>query len=100
MHCPRNTCVLRSDFLNKFPPLVIAKEPKASRLTLDPTLRILVSASWSPMRAGLLGADEKLGRTVADPRDADRRMNLDCFDVSHYGCLLWLLKDRRNIQPR
>src|SRR5262249_6070621 len=56
--------------------IMVRKDAKARRLALHAALRILKAARGLRLFVQALRADEELIRAVADPRDADRGMNL------------------------
>ena len=60
--------------------VVVREDAEARRLALDAALRVLEAAGRLGPLAEALRADEEL-RAVADPRDADRRM--DAIDGGH-----------------
>ena len=78
MCCPGDGRVRRRDLLNQSVS-IIAEQAESRRLAFHAAVAVLVASRWWGAVAGNFRTDKKV-RAVAEPRDPDRRKDLNVID--------------------
>jgi hypothetical protein len=80
VYSPLNGSIGSSDFFHQGIVLIVTEQAKTSSLTLDAMTCVFVTSVWRPAIAWQLRSNEELRGTIAQPSDADGRMDLDSGD--------------------
>src|SRR5207253_2071352 len=83
MYRPGDARLGRGNFLYELAGAVVAEQSETRRLPLDAALSVLVASLRSRMGTWFFRADEETGRTVAEARDPDGRMDFDGVNGFH-----------------